>query len=623
LNEIVIFAPTEGMLKKAKKIIAKNKYDNVKAVYGNIHDDIARTDKYVTKDTKVIISRGGSYSYYKERFNIPAIEIRVDVYDVIDCYNKLGKTDEPIGIIGFTNVIYGFDMIDHFIKNQITNIAIQDKNDIHHAIKTAMENGINTFMGDTTVRLLSGIHNFHGSVIESREENISVAINEALLVLSVIKNEERIRSQTEAITDFIHDGIITVDKNKKITVFNKEAERLFDLRKDEVLGNNIESIFDNMDISDVLQSGNAVIAKIMTVMDKKMITNLVPIDVNGEILGVVISFIAASDVSVMDHEIRRSLAKHGFVAKYQFKDIIYQSNKMEKCISTAKKYAQYDTPILVCGKSGVGKEMLCQGIHNSSFRSKGPFVAVNCAAIPSTLFESELFGYEDGAFTGARKNGKAGMFEIAHNGTIFLDEISEIPLEFQGRLLRVLQEKQIMRIGGDKVIPVDVKIICATNKNLDDLVNQGKFRDDLFFRINTLNLYIPSLEERKEDILILAEYFIKKYSKKYKKEEIKMPETVMDILIAKKYKGNIRELQGIMERCVILNSFETLIEMEEIVKMSQNAVTFGEDLTVDLHTMTQQYIEKVYLSNNCSTKAACDILKIDRTTLWKRLKKTT
>lgn len=180
-----------------------------------------------------------------------------------------------------------------------------------------------------------------------------------------------------------------------------------------------------------------------------------------------------------------------------------------------------------------------------------------------------------------------------------------------------------MRIGGDKVIPVDVKIICATNKNLDDLVNQGKFRDDLFFRINTLNLYIPSLEERKEDILILAEYFIKKYSKKYKKEEIKMPETVKDILIAKKYKGNIRELQGIMERCVILNSFETLIEMEEIVKMNQNAVTFGEDLTVDLHTMTQQYIEKVYLNNNCSTKAACDILKIDRTTLWKRLKKTT
>lgn len=623
MNEIVIFAPTEGILKKAKNIIAKNKYDNVKAVYGNIHDDIISTEKYITKDTKVIISRGGSYNYYKERFNIPSIEIRVDVYDVIDCYNKLGKTEEPIGIIGFTNVIYGFDMIDRLIKNKITNIAIQNKKDIHHAIKTAMDNGINTFMGDTTVRLLSGIHNFHGSVIESREENINVAINEALLVLSVIKNEERIRRQTEAITDFIHDGIITVDKNKKITVFNKEAERLFDLRKDEVLGNDVESIFNDVDISDVLHGGNAVIAKIMTVMDKKIIANFVPIDVNGEILGVVISFIDATEVSVMDHEVRRSLAKHGFVAKYQFKDIIYKSGKMEKCIATAKKYAQYDTPILVCGKSGVGKEMLCQGIHNSSHRSKGPFVAVNCAAIPSTLFESELFGYEEGAFTGARKSGKAGMFEIAHNGTIFLDEISEIPLEFQGRLLRVLQEKQIMRVGGDKVIPVDVKIICATNKSLDDLVNQGKFRDDLFFRINTLNLYIPSLEERREDILILAEYFIKKYSKRYKKEEIKMPEKVKDILIAKKYKGNIRELQGIMERCVILNSFETLIESEEMSKYDSKAAASGEDLTVDLHTMTQQYIEKVYLNNNCSTKMTCDILKIDRTTLWKKLKKTT
>lgn len=620
MNEVVIFAPTEGILKKAKNIIAKNKYDNVKAVYGNIHDDISSTDKYVTKDTRVIISRGGSYNYYKERFNIPAIEIRVDVYDVIDCYNKLGNTDEPIGIIGFTNVIYGFDMINHFIKNKITNIAIQDREEIHNAIKTAMENGINTFMGDTTVRLLSGIHNFHGSVIESREENINVAVNEALLVLSVIKNEERIRSQTEAITDFIHDGIITVDKNMKVTVFNKEAERLLDLRKNEILGKNIANIFDNIDISDVLESGNPITAKIMTVMNKQMITNFIPIDVNGEILGVVISFIAASEVSVMDHEIRRSLAKHGFVAKYQFKDIIYKSRKMEKCIQTAKQYAQYDTPILVCGKSGVGKEMLCQSIHNLSFRSKGPFVAVNCAAIPSTLFESELFGYEDGAFTGARKNGKAGMFEIAHNGTIFLDEISEIPLEFQGRLLRVLQEKQIMRIGGDKVIPVDVKIICATNKNLDELVNQGKFRDDLFFRINTLNLFIPSLDERREDILILAEYFIKKYSKKYKKQEIEMTERVKDILTAKKYKGNIRELQGMMERCVILNSFDTITE--ENSPADAGKLSSGEDFT-DLHAMTQQYIEKVYLSTNCSTKATCDILKIDRTTLWKRLKKTT
>nr|WP_300091735.1 sigma 54-interacting transcriptional regulator [Sedimentibacter sp.] len=622
MNEVVIFAPTEGILKKAKNIIAKNKYDNVKAVYGNIHDDISSTDKYVTKDTRVIISRGGSYNYYKERFNIPAIEIRVDVYDVIDCYNKLGNTDESIGIIGFTNVIYGFDMINHFIKNKITNIAIQDREEIHNAIKTAMENGINTFMGDTTVRLLSGIHNFHGSVIESREENINVAVNEALLVLSVIKNEERIRSQTEAITDFIHDGIITVDKNMKVTVFNKEAERLLDLRKEEVLGKNIANIFDNIDISDVLESGNPITAKIMTVMNKQMITNFIPIDVNGEILGVVISFIAASEVSVMDHEIRRSLAKHGFVAKYQFKDIIYKSRKMEKCIQTAKQYAQYDTPILVCGKSGVGKEMLCQSIHNLSFRSKGPFVAVNCAAIPSTLFESELFGYEDGAFTGARKNGKAGMFEIAHNGTIFLDEISEIPLEFQGRLLRVLQEKQIMRIGGDKVIPVDVKIICATNKNLDELVNQGKFRDDLFFRINTLNLFIPSLDERREDILILAEYFIKKYSKKYKKQEIEMTERVKDILTAKKYKGNIRELQGMMERCVILNSFDTVTEPEENSPADAGKLSSGEDFT-DLHAMTQQYIEKVYLSTNCSTKATCDILKIDRTTLWKRLKKTT
>lgn len=623
MNEILIFAPTDGILKKAQMIIDRNNYDNVKVVYGNIFNKIEDTEKYITKETKVIISRGGTYNYFKRKFDIPVVEIRVDVYDIVNCYNQLGDTDEHLGIIGFTNVIYGFDMIHQFINNKITNIVIEDENEAFNAIKNAMDKGIKTFIGDTAVLLLNGVENFHSVVIESREENINVAINEALLVLNAIKNEERIRRQTEAITDFIHDGIITVDKDFKITLFNNEAERIFGLQKGKVLYEHINSIFENIDLCDVMENNKAIIAKLMVVMEIHIIVNLIPIDVNGEIQGVVISFKATSEVSGMEHEIRRSLSKHGFIAKYHFKDIVYQSKKIEKCIQIARNYAQYDTPVFIYGKSGVGKEMFCQSIHNSSRRIKGPFVAVNCAAIPSSLFESELFGYVEGAFTGARKSGKAGMFEIAHNGTIFLDEISEIPLEFQGRLLRVLQEKQIMRIGGDKVIPVDVKIICASNKNLEEMISEGRFREDLFFRINTLTLCIPSLDERKEDILPLAEYFIKKYSKKYKKEEIILPESIKEILISKKYKGNIRELEGMMERCVILNSLDTIILPNTTDITNNNVGSFKEDLTMDLKTMTQQYIEKVYVDNNCITKNTCDVLKIDRTTLWKKLKKTT
>lgn len=238
---------------------------------------------------------------------------------------------------------------------------------------------------------------------------------------------------------------------------------------------------------------------------------------------------------------------------------------MNDLIEKAAKIAKTNSAILIIGESGTGKELLAQSIHNASNRKNAPFIAINCAALSETLLESELFGYEEGAFTGARKGGKKGLFEMADRGTIFLDEIGDAPLSIQTKLLRVLQEKEIMRISGEKVIPVDVRVIAATNKDLLDLIEKSSFRKDLYYRLNVLPLSVPPLRERKDDIVILLKLFLKKYAVR---ENIRMPKPDNDIInILKKYPwpGNIRELENLAEYVTIISSASENLK-EDIIK---------------------------------------------------------
>jgi transcriptional regulator with PAS, ATPase and Fis domain len=253
-------------------------------------------------------------------------------------------------------------------------------------------------------------------------------------------------------------------------------------------------------------------------------------------------------------------------------------------------------------------------------------VAINCAALPESLIESELFGYVEGSFTGATKKGKAGLFEMAHGGTILLDEISELPLLLQGRLLRVLQEKQVMRIGDNKLIPVDVRIICATNRDLRSLVSQNLFRVDLYFRIAILGLFIPPLRERVEDIVVLSDYFVKEYSRRYRKYSLVLAADAIEYLRHYHFEGNVRELQGMIERAVVICEGKTIGARDLMVMpvsiLDPNAegygLAFSEGRT--LRSLEDEYIEYVYKRTNGSMKECSAILGIDRTTLWRRIK---
>lgn len=235
----------------------------------------------------------------------------------------------------------------------------------------------------------------------------------------------------------------------------------------------------------------------------------------------------------------------------RFDDILYQSSKMEQLVNIAKKIAPTDCTVLIHGDSGTGKELFARAIHQNSSRKINDFIPINCAALPENLLESELFGYEEGAFSGAKKNGSKGLFELAHNSTLFLDEIAELSLLMQAKLLRVLQEKKIRRLGGRKFIDVDVRIIAATNKNLEQMVREGTFREDLYYRLNVVRLEIPPLRERPEDIPVLIDYLLDKYNHKLGKNLDIAPET-RRVLLSYHWPGNVRELENVIERAIIL-----------------------------------------------------------------------
>jgi transcriptional regulator with PAS, ATPase and Fis domain len=309
-------------------------------------------------------------------------------------------------------------------------------------------------------------------------------------------------------------------------------------------------------------------------------------------------------------------------AIYTFDKIIGKNKKLIKIIDYAKKIADSRSTILITGESGTGKEVFAQSIHNYSDRKDMSFIAVNCGAIPRNLIESELFGYEEGAFTGAKRGGYSGKFETSDGGTIFLDEIGEMPLDMQIRLLRVIEEGIINRVGSSKQIPVNVRIIAATNKNLEREVEKGNFRNDLFYRLNVLPLYLIPLRERKDDIPVLLEYFMNKTSKHLNKRKVEIPEQYIEKLIDYNWPGNIRELENIVELIINYESFEALEMLDDIKNKCNEEIGMVNlnSIEVSLEDLEKKHIKNVLDRFQGNVSLAAKALGIGRNTLYRKIK---
>lgn len=324
------------------------------------------------------------------------------------------------------------------------------------------------------------------------------------------------------------------------------------------------------------------------------------------------------EIKKLDSKLTLQLKESGNFTRYSFASIIGRSDAIREAIAIARKYARVNATILIEGETGVGKEVFAQSIHAHGPRYDRPFVAVNCAAITESLFESELFGYEAGAFTGADRRGKMGYFEIANGGTIFLDEISEMSPSMQGRLLRMLQKKQIMRVGGSVQIPVDVRVIAATNKNLIAMVDAGEFREDLYYRINVLRLRIPPLRLRPEDIELLIAHYLSVYSEKGRSPQIS-PE-LMQRLRDHEWPGNAREIRNFCERLSVVFKDET-VERDSLEKYDLLTDRTNRSLHATLKDTELAAIRQKLQENGGNLTKTAEALGISRTTLWRRLNK--
>jgi len=324
---------------------------------------------------------------------------------------------------------------------------------------------------------------------------------------------------------------------------------------------------------------------------------------------------------------RKEILEKGWVAQYSFKDILGHSHSITRAVRLAKKFAKLDGNVLIQGETGTGKELFAQSIHNQSDRIYGPFVSVNCSALSDSLFESELFGYDSGAFTGASKGGKKGLFECANEGTIFLDEISEISLNLQAKLLRVLQEKKVRRVGSEKVVDIDVRIICAANKNLLDMVEAGGFRSDLYYRLNELELFIPALRERTEDIMMLCEDLLQKESDKVNRNFWWKDQSVFDPIINYPWSGNVRELRNFIVKLV--NYSETPEITSEYIKgiLNSNSKRTNADkvpeisikVSRDLKIMEREIFRELLSLYEGDKERLCTEYGISKITLWRKL----
>lgn len=456
------------------------------------------------------------------------------------------------------------------------------------------------------------------------------------------RQNDRLRvwqEEFKAVLDAISEGIEVVDIDGRVTYVNKSFEMILDEKAADRIGQNIFDVSPNGALVATLQTKAPVYGNIHTTLNGKkvVLANSSPIFVNGQMHGAVSVFMDISRVENMSRQLEKRnkeirMLKEQVLqyasSQYTLNHILGSSGAIKHCIDIAKKVADTNITVLISGESGTGKELFAHGIHSASRRANGPFVKINCAAIPDNLLESEFFGYEAGAFTGASKS-KMGKFELAHTGTLFLDEIGEMSLLLQAKLLRVLQDKEVERLGGVKPKKVDVRIIAATNKNLLDEVEKGNFRQDLFYRLNVVNLVIPPLRERPEDIPVIAQHIISRLNEEYGSRFFLTDKLIAE-LGAKMWPGNVRELENYLGKRVLFDH-ESMTEEPSEKAFNPKSGTAAFEETDGLHSTSSSLEDhEKNLIYNALEKHGYDLqgkqraakeLKISLSTLYNKLRR--
>lgn len=624
----VFIAPYQEILKSGQDIIADlGLTDNFECLLGDLTRGIAIARKVEQEGVDVIVTRGGTAELItKAGIEVPVVEIPITFQDLAEALiaaKVTTKKENPkIAIMAFQNMIWSIEVFAKIMAVQLKVYLLKSEEEIFPTVQSVLNDQPDILIGGIHTTEIAANQGIKTILLTSGEESLRTAFLQAERVSFARQLEKEQMRRFRVMVDYSVQGMISIDQNKRIEFMNVAAEKMAGISLSQVKGASLAALYPDIPLDACLQEGKVYRGQFVQLHGQKFMANIIPTDIDGGIIGAMITLEDVGHILEMEATIRKKLYAKGLLAQYHFDDIVGISPQIVEVKQMAENYAYIDATVMILGASGTGKELFAQSIHNASQRHQHPFVAVNCGAIPSSILESELFGYVEGAFTGANKKGKAGFFELAHGGTLFLDEIGEMNKMAQMALLRVIQERRIMRLGDDKYLPVDVRIITATNKNLAQLVANGDFREDLYYRINVLPLQLPSLKNRSGDIEILAKHFINTFNKKFHREVV-LSEEAKNLINAYEWPGNIRQILNAMERIVIVTK-EKIISadlIETMLDASPRQLPKNSHLTVEKEDCSEKAkILRVLEEVNYNQKEASKRLGINRSTLYRKLK---
>ena len=570
------------------------------------------------------VSAGANASFLRGSLSSPVATINVSGYDILVALLKARAFSDRVGVVTYRATIPELDAIKELLRIDVAQRAYLTPDEATAIAQDLAHQGYKVIIGSSIVVEAAERLKLKG-ILAYSVASVRQGLEDALEMARLARLENARYDQLNGVLQSLQDAVLAVDHRNTVIAMNPAMEELLGIARAEAVGRLAGEVEPELSLARVLERGEAERGVVLRLRRRDWIANRMPIRERGRTTGALITLYDALAIKEADVRLRSQRKRpEKPTTRYHLDDIRGESAATLRAKETARRFAGTDLTVLISGESGTGKELFAQAIHNLRERADGPFVAVNCSAFPETLLESELFGYEDGAFTGSRKGGKFGLFEAAHTGTLFLDEIGDMPLILQTRLLRVLQEREIIRLGSVAPIPIDVRVVAATHQPLDVLMRDKRFRSDLYYRLNTLHLRLTPLRERPEDIDALALSFMRRCLSRMRSdhdpEEILQP--LLPRLRAYGWPGNVRELENICERLAMLAvQFRSVPEIPDEVLMHDCPEIFPsgtvEELTVIDGPMR---IEAALAASNGNRQDAARRLGISRATLWRRMR---
>jgi len=611
---------------------------NFKMIGEDFEEAIKIAKEY--EDSSDVYMSGASITpYLQQRFRKPIVENRIDEAALFDAIVKLHASypDETIGLLLYANPKV---KLNNWI--QISNLKIRQSSynsldDIRKKVLNFADDGIKAMVAPTLPCLFAKQLGIEAFPIYS-QSSMKMDIEEAEYIACLYNSQQDHLALLQTIGDCSPNGIVGTDISGIIIYTNSPANDLLCGSTSSLKGRSILKLFPTLKLPNL--SSNAGF-QIVNIDNRVYLINGKPIIIDFAAKGFIFIIQEPKDITYADNNRQQEKAEVNFKAFYCFDDILGVSNVINNAKQKAKLFAKSDFPILIFGETGTGKELFAQSIHKASSRARGPFVSINCSALSETLIESELFGYEEGSFTGKKKGGKQGLIELANGGTLFLDEIADLSISGQAKLLRVIEEKSILKIGGRKLVPIDFRIIAATNADLEQAVSKGLFRSDLYYRINVLKLDIPPLRERREDIVLLFSHFLDQIDTISEEQR----QIVINNTAAKienlDWPGNVRQLKSFAQRIGVLmhrdfkddNLLVDIVSQLDTMKprIADPGEFFHKERANDLvssgyiahkraNNISSDDVKEALCAVGGSRTLAAQLLGVSRVTIWRKLK---